>query len=74
MVRLRQWVAFQIAFCGGMESPAQGGWKPDRPQRAQHDAATANAAEGVIDAVDAGAGHNAKDKEWLHQRPLKIGH
>jgi hypothetical protein len=74
VVRLRQLVALQIAARGGLERGPQGRRKAGRPERAQHDAAPVNAAERVINAVHAGAGHDAENKTFLHPRPLKIDH
>jgi hypothetical protein len=44
-----------------MKRSPQSRWKSNRPERAQHDATPVHFAERVIDAVDAGAGHNAKN-------------
>ena len=73
VVRLRQLVAWQIPSRGGVERGPQGGRKAGGPERAQIEAARANAAERIIHPVNAGAGHDAENKALLHHGPLKIG-
>jgi hypothetical protein len=66
VVQLGEAVAGQIAAGGGVERGLQRFGETGRPPPAQPNAFAADFTERVIDAVDAGAGHNSQDKALFH--------
>src|SRR4030095_6546871 len=74
MVQLADLPTGRVTTGRAMQSPSQGSWECDAPEGPQLQSLLTDVAQGIVDAIDAGPGHDAQREDRFHGQREKSFH